>query len=114
MSISISQRTSRPADPRFSFRHPPLAGDAFVNQRLAVGGEGGDLSFDAGNDLLRFGNLGVQKSADGLLLFAGRLKGRQVAGLHLVENRKCRRGRDAGNHILINLELVGEEGACIR
>jgi len=26
---------------------PPLAGNTFVNQRLAVGGEGGDLGFDA-------------------------------------------------------------------
>jgi hypothetical protein len=25
---------------------PPLAGDAFVDQGLAVGGKGGDLSFD--------------------------------------------------------------------
>ena len=30
-----------------SLRDPPLAGDALVNQRLAVGGESGDLGFDA-------------------------------------------------------------------
>ena len=32
--------------PHIRLRHPPLAGDAFVDQRFAVGGEGGDLRFD--------------------------------------------------------------------
>ena len=38
-----------PVDVRL--RDPPLAGDAFVNQRLAVGGKGGDLGFNAIHDL---------------------------------------------------------------
>ena len=90
---------------------PPLAGDAFVNQRLAVGGERGDLGLDARNNLLRFGKLDVQIIADGFLLIVGRLKRSQVGGFHLVENWQCRCRRDARNHVFVNLELVGEVAA---
>jgi len=37
------------------FRDPPLACDAFVDERLAIGCEGGDLSFDATMNTLNLG-----------------------------------------------------------
>ena len=49
-------------------RESTLAGDAFVNQRLAVGDEGGDLGVDATNDTLNLSKLRVQESADFVLL----------------------------------------------
>jgi hypothetical protein len=44
-----------------------LARDALVNQRLAIGGEGGDLSFDAIRDAFDPAELIVEKSANPFL-----------------------------------------------
>jgi hypothetical protein len=44
-----------PGPPHVRLRDPPLAGDALMNQRLAIGGERGDLGFDAGDEASRFG-----------------------------------------------------------
>jgi hypothetical protein len=88
-------------------RNLPLAGDALVNQRLAVGSQHGDLGLDTGDEALHLRELGIEESADGVLLVAGRLQRRQVAGLDLVKNRESRGRRDARDDVLVNLELVG-------
>lgn len=49
-------------------RHPPLAGDAFVNQPFTVVDEGGSLGFDAGSYRKGFLLFGIEILRDGLLL----------------------------------------------
>jgi hypothetical protein len=45
-----------------------LAGDAFVNQGLAVGGERGDLGFDAAGNALNLDKLRIKEIANFVLL----------------------------------------------
>ena len=53
--------------PHIRLRNPPLAGDAFVNQGFAVGGEGGDLGFDDSNDAFHFTKFLFKLCTDRLL-----------------------------------------------
>jgi hypothetical protein len=53
---------------------PPLAGDAFVDQGLAVGGKGGDLSFDGSFYSVTFLGPSLDCNYSGVLRQADRLK----------------------------------------
>jgi hypothetical protein len=46
-----------------------LAGDVFVNQRLAVGNEGGDLGFDGAAYQMRFMLFHIEEIGNGSLFF---------------------------------------------
>ena len=63
---------ARPRLAHIRRRHSPLARHVFVDQRFAVGGEGGDLGFDAGDDALHLAEFGVEMGADGYLFTEGR------------------------------------------
>src|SRR5438876_12153748 len=77
---------------------PPLADDAFVNQRLAVGGESGDLGFEVVFDALRLRELRIQESANGLLILVRWFKRGQINSLYLVENCERRVRRETRIH----------------
>src|SRR5437660_650415 len=65
LNYSISARIYT----QIGLRDPLLAGHAFVNQRFAVGDEGGDLCFDADGDALHFAKFLVEMVGNHLLFF---------------------------------------------
>jgi hypothetical protein len=52
-----------------------------VNQRFAIGDEGGDLGFDAGDDGFHLAEFRVEVGANGLLLFNQRQRNRERTDL---------------------------------